>query len=313
MRQTLPVVADPGLQSQQMDIYRLPCAGHLRGGDDDECDKEDRKPDEFERDRFPELSGPRRRSSAAAATTGTGPARPLRASSNGAGPSRASTARRSRSPTGTTYTTAVATAATCQTIDARLIKLAAGAHTMTVVWSWPRWVSRTALPSRCGTRRHDTEGRLLAVPDAGYEPLGRGGAPPCGKYGTKEGTMPTKSKAKRSLPRMSPEVKAAYTEIQRGVRNLGKSIAEIQQGLRKAEREIEAAARARIQALRKEVRAQLAGLEKRRRDVGQTLKRLASAAGESSQDIKRSAESALAEARATADSVIERFRRALGA
>ena len=73
--------------------------------------------------------------------------------------------------------------------------------------------------------------------------------------------MPTKSKAKGSLPRMSPEVKTAYMEIQRGARSLGKSIAEIQQGLRKAEREIEAAARARIQELRKDVRAQLAGLD----------------------------------------------------
>ena len=112
---------------------------------------------------------------------------------------------------------------------------------------------------------------------------------------------------------MSPEVKEAYVQLQSGVKSLGKSIAEIRQGLRKAERKIEADARARIRALRQDSRAQLAALKSRRRDITQTLKRLTAAAGGSWEDIKQSADAALADARTTAASVIERFRSALGA
>jgi len=123
--------------------------------------------------------------------------------------------------------------------------------------------------------------------------------------------MPTKSTPKRSLPKMSPEVKDAYMQVQSGVKSLGKSIDEIRQGLRKAERQIEAEARARIKALRQEARTQVAGLESRRQEVRRTLGRLASAAGGSWQDVKQSADVALGEARSTASSVIERFRAAL--
>jgi hypothetical protein len=292
----------------------------LRGGDD-ECDKEDRKPDEFEPDQLPALSGPPRRSSAAAATTRTAPraATPSLGYRGRTQPG-VHSAKIQITATGTTYTTAVDTGGTWQTIDARPIKLPPAHTPLTLVRRWPQvgqqdGVDEPVRDAAAAFRHesgHDTPKVACQPCPTPTMTRPEGAAPhPCGKYGTKEGTMPTKSKAKRSLPRMSPEVKAAYREIQHGVRGLGKSIAEIQQGLRKAEREIEAAARARIQALRKEVRAQLAGLEKRRRDLAQILKRLASAAGESSQDIKRSAESALAEARATADSVIERFRRAL--
>lgn len=124
--------------------------------------------------------------------------------------------------------------------------------------------------------------------------------------------MPTKNRSKRPDSTMAPEIKEAYAQVQSGVRSLGKSIAEIQQGLRKAERKIEADARARIRALRQDARAQLAVLESRRRDVTQTLKRLAAAAGGSWRDIKESADAALADARTTAASVLERFRNALG-
>ena len=123
--------------------------------------------------------------------------------------------------------------------------------------------------------------------------------------------MPTKSTRKRSLPKMPPEVKDAYMQVQSGVRSLGKSIDEIRRGLRKAERQIEAEGRARIKALRQDARTQLAGLESRRQEVRRTLARLASAAGGSWQDIKQSADVALGEARSAASSVIERFRAAL--
>jgi ABC-type transporter Mla subunit MlaD len=125
--------------------------------------------------------------------------------------------------------------------------------------------------------------------------------------------MPKKRRATRPGPKMSPEVKEAYVQLQSGVKSLGKSIAEIRQGLRKAERKIEADARARIRALRQDARTQLAALKSRRRDVTQTLKRLTAAAGGSWEDIKQSADAALADARTTAASVIERFRNALGA
>ena len=117
---------------------------------------------------------------------------------------------------------------------------------------------------------------------------------------------------KPTRPKLPPEVKAAYAEVQNGVRILGKSIAEIHQDLRKAERRIEADARVRIRALRDEAKTQLRGLEARRHEVVRTLKPLASAAEGSWRDVKQSADVLLAEARTTAASVIERFRRALG-
>jgi ABC-type transporter Mla subunit MlaD len=111
---------------------------------------------------------------------------------------------------------------------------------------------------------------------------------------------------------MPPEVKDAYKQLQGGVQGLGKSIAEIQRDLRRAERKIEADARARITELRQDARKQLAALESHRSEVTRTLKHLAAAAGGSWRDIKQSADAALAEARSTAASVIERFRHALG-
>ena len=111
--------------------------------------------------------------------------------------------------------------------------------------------------------------------------------------------------------RMSPEVKAAYAQVESGVRSLGKSIDEIQRGLRQAERRIEADARARIRLLRKEAREQLATLQSKRGAVVKTLRSLGTAAGGSIQDVKQSADVLLAEGRSVAASVIERFRNAL--
>ena len=99
--------------------------------------------------------------------------------------------------------------------------------------------------------------------------------------------MASRSKTMRSMP---PEVKAAYAEVEKGVKHLGKAMSEVQQGLRRAERKIEADARLRIR----------------------TLRSLATAAEGSFQDVKRSADTLLAEARTTAASVVERLRSALG-
>jgi hypothetical protein len=111
---------------------------------------------------------------------------------------------------------------------------------------------------------------------------------------------------------MPPEVKAAYSEVEKGVKHLGKAMSEVQQGLRRAEKKIEADARARIRALRQDARMQLAGLKTQRREVSRTLRSLATAAEGSFQDVKRSADVLLAEARTTAASVVERLRGALG-
>ena len=115
----------------------------------------------------------------------------------------------------------------------------------------------------------------------------------------------------RPKGKMSPEVKAAYAQVESGVRSLGQSIKEIQRGLQQAERKIEADARARIRLLRKDARAQLSALQSRRSDVTRTLRSLATAAEGSWQDVKQSADALVAEGKATASSVIERFRDAL--
>jgi chromosome segregation ATPase len=127
----------------------------------------------------------------------------------------------------------------------------------------------------------------------------------------KEDAMASKRR-KVSRPKLPPEVKAAYAELESGMRSLGKSIAQINQDVRKAERQIEADARARIRTLRDDARAQLKALESRRHDVSRTLKNLAAAAGGSWREVKASADAMIADALTTASSVIDRFRNALG-
>ena len=117
---------------------------------------------------------------------------------------------------------------------------------------------------------------------------------------------------KRSRAALSREAKAAYGEIRQGVKHLEKSMGEIQRGLRKAERKIEADARARVRELRKDAHTQLNLLKSKQRAAARSLKNLSTAAGESWREVKVSADSILAEGRATAGAVAERFRRALG-
>jgi hypothetical protein len=110
---------------------------------------------------------------------------------------------------------------------------------------------------------------------------------------------------------MSREARAARAEIERGVERAARSVAQIQVGLRRAERSIEADARRRIRQLRKEAKTQLTVVRARRREAARILGRLSTAAGGSWRDVKKAADRTLADARAVADSVIKRFRRAV--
>jgi len=119
-------------------------------------------------------------------------------------------------------------------------------------------------------------------------------------------------KAKTARPAMSPELKAAYRELEGSVKNVGKLIADVRHGLRSAERAIQTDARTRIKALREDARTHLKALESQRGEVSRTLGRLRKAAEGSWSDLRQSAETAVASARTTAASVMERLRRALG-
>ena len=111
---------------------------------------------------------------------------------------------------------------------------------------------------------------------------------------------------------MSADAKAAYSELQKSVNDVGRAIAEIRRNARRAEQKIEADARLRIRALRKEARGQLTQLQSRQREASHTLKQLSGAAGDSWREIKYSADSIVADARAVAARALERFRGALG-
>jgi hypothetical protein len=110
---------------------------------------------------------------------------------------------------------------------------------------------------------------------------------------------------------MSREARAARIEIEKGVDRVARSVAEIRVALRRAERKIEADARDRIRALRREAKAQVAVLRARRREATHTLRRLSTAAGDSWRDVKKAGDRTLTDARAVAESVIRRFRRAV--
>jgi hypothetical protein len=111
--------------------------------------------------------------------------------------------------------------------------------------------------------------------------------------------------------RRDREARAAYGDIHTRDKQLKQSITEIRRGQVKVERRIEADARARIRDFRKQASAQLTVLQSRRREAARTLKRLSTSTGESWREIKQASDSMLGDARATATSVIERFRRAL--
>lgn len=126
--------------------------------------------------------------------------------------------------------------------------------------------------------------------------------------------MPAKKKSKKSTAAkaaQSPEVRAAHGEIKQGVKHLEKSIDEIKKGLRKTEKLIEADAKARIRALRGDARGQLDVLKAKQREVKAQLKRVSAAAEGSWQDVKQAADTILAEASATATSVVDRLRAAI--
>ena len=130
---------------------------------------------------------------------------------------------------------------------------------------------------------------------------------------TKKTTTRAKSArpAKRAAIPKSPEARAAYGDIQQGLRHLGKSIVEIQRGLRGAERQIQADARKRIAELRKDGRAQLAALNAKGREVATALKNATPLAETSWDDIKHSADAVLGDARAAASSFASRIRDAI--
>ena len=122
----------------------------------------------------------------------------------------------------------------------------------------------------------------------------------------------TKSAPKRVQTALSREARATYAEIQKGVKHLEQSIGEIQRGLRKGEQKIEADARSRIRALRKEAQTHMNVLKAKQREAAAALKRVSTAASGSWDEIKDAVDTVLTDARATATSVVKRFRSAFG-
>jgi hypothetical protein len=119
--------------------------------------------------------------------------------------------------------------------------------------------------------------------------------------------------AARARKAMQREAKSVYGEIETGVKHLEKSIAEIQKGLVRAEKKIEKDARAKIASLRKEARGQLGTLKTMQRRATAVLDRLSSTADESWHEVVASGQSIMKDARKTANSVVMRFRKAVGA
>lgn len=109
----------------------------------------------------------------------------------------------------------------------------------------------------------------------------------------------------------SPQWRAAYREMQQGVRRLEVSIGDVGAGLHFAERSIRHQARERILGLRREAAEQLRGLRSRQREAAGKLARVGNAADESWSEIRASFDAIVADARATAASVAARFREAL--
>jgi hypothetical protein len=100
-------------------------------------------------------------------------------------------------------------------------------------------------------------------------------------------------------------------DVEKRVERLARLVAEIEVALRRAEGEIEADARERIQMLRKEANEQLALLRGHQREASHLLWQLSTAPVGSWGDLEQAADRALSEARTVADSMLERFRRAV--
>jgi hypothetical protein len=112
---------------------------------------------------------------------------------------------------------------------------------------------------------------------------------------------------------MSREARAAYAEVQSGLRKMEKSIAGIRRRATRAERRVEADARREIRELREQARTHTKTLQARRREAARALKTISVSAGQSWRDAKRAAHSILHDARTTAASVVDRLRRAVEA
>ena len=93
----------------------------------------------------------------------------------------------------------------------------------------------------------------------------------------------------------SPQWRAAYREMQQGVRRLEVSIGDVRAGLHFAERSIRHQARERILGLRREAAEQLRGLRSRQREAAGKLARVGDAADESWSEIRASFDAIVAE------------------
>jgi hypothetical protein len=125
--------------------------------------------------------------------------------------------------------------------------------------------------------------------------------------GTRKGeTMP------KTAARSRNGLRAVRTEMKTRADQVTRSLAQIQGTLRRTERKIEKDARERIRQLRKEAKKQATVVRGHQREAQRILQRLSIAGEESWGDMKRAAYRAIADARTVADSLRDRFRRAVG-
>jgi hypothetical protein len=106
-------------------------------------------------------------------------------------------------------------------------------------------------------------------------------------------------------------LRAVQKEMKTRADQVTRSLAQIQAALRSTERKIEKDARERIRQLRKEAKKQAAVARGHQREAQRIIQRLSIAGEESWGDMKRAAYRAVADARTVADSLRDRFRRAL--
>jgi hypothetical protein len=111
--------------------------------------------------------------------------------------------------------------------------------------------------------------------------------------------------------RSSRAARVGRVDVEKRVEQLARLVAEIEVALRRAEGAIEAHARVRVQMLRKEANEQLALLRGHQREASHLLWQLSTAPAGSWGDLEQAADRALSEARTVANSMLERFRRAV--
>ena len=115
----------------------------------------------------------------------------------------------------------------------------------------------------------------------------------------------------------NPRTKSSRTarvgrvDVEKRVERLARLVAEIEVALRRAEGAIEADARERIQMLRKSANDQLVLLRCHQGEASHLLRQLSTAPLGSWGDLEQAADRALSEARTVADSMLERFQRAV--